>query len=256
MTGEAQTMSVSMIDHPSPNWGDRKGRGPIDMVVLHYTGMANGDLALERLSDPTQEVSAHYLVEEDGRIFRLVPEHGRAWHAGVAYWQGERDINSCSIGIEIVNPGHTWGYRPFPERQVRAVEHLLADIVERHGITPARILGHSDVAPGRKEDPGELFPWPRLAAQGFGVYPSLCDDGRFGGPGALVPAQGSEVAALRGALAQIGYEIMPEPIYDPWTETVVRAFQRHFEPEVFAAGTHGSATGRTRARAAWLSKNL
>ncbi|RYY33924.1 MAG: N-acetylmuramoyl-L-alanine amidase, partial [Sphingomonadales bacterium] len=152
---------LPIIDAPSPNFNDR--RLPVSMIVLHYTGMVSGEAALERLRDPAAEVSAHYLVEEDGRIFRLVDEDKRAWHAGRAHWRGITDVNSASVGIEIVNPGHEHGYRNFTEAQMSAVIPLVAEIKERHGITRGNVVGHSDVAPARKEDPGELFNWHALA---------------------------------------------------------------------------------------------
>ena len=156
---------------PSPNHNERRGDAPIDMIVLHYTGMQTGELAIRRLCDPRSEVSAHYIVDEDGTILQCVPEARRAWHAGKAFWKGERDINSRSIGIEIVNPGHEFGYRPFPEAQVAAVSGLCLDICRRHGILPERVLAPSDVSPDRKEDPGELFPWQQLAEHGIGLLP-------------------------------------------------------------------------------------
>ena len=146
---------------PSPNWNARKL--PVSMVVLHYTGMASGAEAIERLCDPAAEVSAHYLIDEDGTVIRLVDEDKRAWHAGRSYWRGVTDINSASVGIELVNPGHEFGYRPFTDAQMDALIPLLADIVRRHGIAPANVVGHSDIAPARKTDPGELFDWDLLA---------------------------------------------------------------------------------------------
>ena len=146
-------------DRPSPNFGPRPPGAAIDMVILHYTGMRTAEEALERLCDPDAEVSAHYAIDEDGEILRLVDESRRAWHAGQSCWRGDTDINDRSIGIELVNPGHEFGYRAFPEPQMTALEELLGDIVRRRGIAPARILGHSDVAPARKRDPGELFDW-------------------------------------------------------------------------------------------------
>jgi N-acetylmuramoyl-L-alanine amidase len=160
---------MEIIDLPSPNFNDRKA--PIDILLLHYTGMRTAQAAIDRLRDPVAEVSAHYVVDEDGTTYRLVAEENRAWHAGASYWQGARDINARSIGIEIVNPGHEFGYRPFPQPQMRAVLELAQGIVVRHAIRPARVLGHSDVAPLRKEDPGELFDWPFLAAAGVGLWP-------------------------------------------------------------------------------------
>ena len=196
---------------PSPNFGTR--RAAIDMVVLHYTGMESAAAALDRLCDPAAEVSAHYLVDEDGTVWALVDEEMRAWHAGVSSWKGAVDINDRSIGIEIVNPGHEFGYRPFPDAQMRAVETLLADILARRSIAPARVVGHSDVAPARKQDPGELFDWARLAAKGLAVWPA--EDA--GAP----PATEDDAPAL---LAAVGYDTAC-PIDD-----VVRAFQRRFLP--------------------------
>jgi N-acetylmuramoyl-L-alanine amidase len=156
------------IQAPSPNFDRRLA--PPDMIVLHYTGMVDGAAALARLTDPDARVSAHYLVEEDGRIFALVPEARRAWHAGRSFWAGKTDINGGSIGVEVVNPGHEFGYRPFPPPQVAAVIDLLGDIRARWTVPDARILGHSDVAPDRKTDPGELFPWKSLAQAGHGLW--------------------------------------------------------------------------------------
>ena len=152
---------MDFIDTPSPNFDARAL--PVSMVVLHYTGMIDGASAIARLADPEAKVSAHYVVAEDGQVVRMVDEAHRAWHAGRSWWRGTSDINSASIGIEIVNPGHEFGYRPFPEAQIDAVIELLAGIMERHSITRGNVVGHSDVAPARKEDPGELFPWYRLA---------------------------------------------------------------------------------------------
>ena len=150
--------------------GRRTAGTPVDMVVLHYTGMQSAEAALQRLCDPQAEVSAHYLVHEDGQILQCVPEARRAWHAGRSFWQGETDINSRSIGIEIVNPGHEFGYRPFAAAQISAVSELTLDVCHRHEIQPWRVLAHSDVAPERKQDPGELFPWAQLAEEGVGVF--------------------------------------------------------------------------------------
>ncbi|SDM33999.1 N-acetylmuramoyl-L-alanine amidase [Maricaulis salignorans] len=157
-------MMPDPIAAPSPNFNERKL--PISLIVLHYTGMENGAVALERMRDPAAEVSAHYMVEEDGRIFQLVDEDKRAWHAGVSCWRGETDINSSSIGVEIVNGGHDFGLPDFPAVQIAAVIELVKDIMGRHGIGPEGVVGHSDIAPGRKQDPGEKFPWERLAAAG------------------------------------------------------------------------------------------
>src|SRR5262249_42163258 len=143
----------------------------IDMLVLHYTGMQSAAAAIDRLCDPAAKVSAHYLIEEDGTAWRLVDETRRAFHAGVSFWQGTTDVNSASIGIELVNPGHEWGYRPFPDAQMQTLETLAQEILRRHAIPPDRVVGHSDVAPARKQDPGELFDWRRLADAGIGLWP-------------------------------------------------------------------------------------
>jgi N-acetylmuramoyl-L-alanine amidase len=163
-------MAIDVISHPSPNCGPRHGAG-VDMLILHYTGMWEAEDALVRLCDPDAKVSAHYLIHEDGTIHALVAEDMRAWHAGVSFWAGETDINSRSIGIELVNKGHDLGYHDFPEAQMAALCALARDIVARHRIPGARVLGHSDVAPTRKCDPGEKFDWARLAAAGVGLYP-------------------------------------------------------------------------------------
>jgi len=230
---------MTPIAAPSPNF-DARIRPP-DMIVLHYTGMRTGEAALARLRDPEARVSAHYVVEEDGRVFALVPEERRAWHAGKSFWRGERDINACSIGIEIVNPGHEFGYRPFPDLQIETVIALVADIRGRWTIPDARLVGHSDVAPGRKEDPGELFPWKRLVEAGHGLWAEPA-----AAPGAPL-AQGDEgpgVFALQAGLTRLGYDSPPSGAYDAATAAIVRAFQRHWRPE----RVDGAADGETRAR--------
>jgi N-acetylmuramoyl-L-alanine amidase len=211
---------------PSPNHDARTA--PADILLLHYTGMQSGAAACERLCDASAKVSSHYLVYEDGRIDQLVPELRRAWHAGVGSWKGETDINGRSIGIEIVNPGHEFGYRDFPQAQVEAVVALCRDILARHDIPPARVLAHSDVAPGRKQDPGEKFPWARLAAAGIGLWiePAPIGDGD-----ALVPTQrGEDITMLQTMLAKFGYAAALTGIYDEATRDIVTAFQRHFRP--------------------------
>jgi N-acetylmuramoyl-L-alanine amidase len=210
---------------PSPNHGARRA-GPLDMLVLHYTGMDSGAAALARLRDPLSEVSAHYLVFEDGGIVQLVPEARRAWHAGAGAWKGETDVNSRSIGIEIVHPGHAGGLPPYPEAQVAAVTALARDILGRWPIPPERVLAHSDIAPERKEDPGETFPWDRLAAAGIGhhVPPARLRDGRFLARGDA----GQPVEALQAMFALYGYDLPVGGAFDARTEAVVTAFQRHF----------------------------
>src|SRR5215470_14181669 len=164
-------IALEIRDRESPNHGSRGEPARIDMLVLHYTGMESAPAALERLCNPTARVSAHYVVEENGRIWRLVPEVRRAFHAGVSCWEGESNLNAVSLGVEIVNPGHEWGYRPFPGEQMSAVERLCHDLLSRYSIPAHRIVGHSDIAPERKSDPGELFDWHRLARAGLGIWP-------------------------------------------------------------------------------------
>ena len=198
------------------------------MLLLHYTGMPTGRAALARLCDPAARVSAHYLIEEDGRIFALVAEERRAWHAGQAYWQQATDINARSIGIELVNPGHDWGYRRFPEPQMQALLGLAQDVVQRHRIPADRVLGHSDVAPGRKQDPGELFDWRRLAAAGLGLWPASDFVISVHAPVLAAGMSGPAVFDLQTALAAIGYHLEGTASFDPVTELAVIAFQRHF----------------------------
>lgn len=219
-----------VLEHRSPNHGPRRGGGPIDILLLHYTGMQSAEGALKWLCDPRSKVSSHYLVFEDGRIFRLVDEARRAHHAGVSVWAGETDINSRSIGIEIANPGHEFGYRPFPEAQIDAVIALSLDILGRHPIPPERVLAHSDVAPLRKQDPGELFPWGRLHKEGVGHYvpPPPMQDGLSLSGG----ARGPDVVRLRDRLRQYGYGLGDADEFDDEMAAVVTAFQRHFRPEL------------------------
>ncbi|NKB54865.1 MAG: N-acetylmuramoyl-L-alanine amidase [Alphaproteobacteria bacterium] len=196
-------------DHLSPNHGPRATDAVIDMLVLHYTGMVDADAALQRMTDSASEVSAHYMIDEDGKVFRLVDEERRAWHAGVAQWRGHDDINGRSIGIELVNPGHEFGYRAFPEPQMAALISLATAIVGHHSIPPRNVVGHSDVAPSRKEDPGELFDWKRLATAGLGLWP------------AEASGEPDDVPAM---LASYGYDISD-------IDAAVTAFQRHFRTE-------------------------
>jgi N-acetylmuramoyl-L-alanine amidase len=211
------------------------------MIVLHYTGMPDGKAALERLCSPASEVSSHYVVFEDGRIVQCVPEARRAWHAGVSSWAGETDINSCSIGIEITNPGHDYDYPDFPRRQIAALITLCRGISARRHIRPDRVLAHSDVAPARKKDPGERFPWRLLHESGVGhwVEPAPLGDGDVIGRG----DQGDAVKELQSALADYGYEVTPSGDFDAQTHDAVTAFQRHFRP----ARIDGVADPSTRA---------
>ncbi len=222
---------------PSPNHNARKA--PVDMLVLHYTGMASAEAAITRLKDPAAEVSAHYVVREDGVVVQMVSERDRAWHAGVSAWQGDGDLNSRSIGIEIVNGGHDvpladGALPPYPDRQIAAVTSLCRAILARHAIPQTRIVGHSDIAPDRKRDPGEHFPWPRLARAGIGLWPDVT----AGGGGATLIGrglgrsdQGPPVRRVQALLAGIGYGLDLSGCYDEATESVVRAFQRRWLPE-------------------------
>jgi N-acetylmuramoyl-L-alanine amidase len=214
---------------PSPNFGDRQDNRRPDMILLHYTGMPDASAALEHLRSPASKVSSHYFVFEDGRIVQLVPESKRAWHAGAAFWAGETDINSCSIGIEIANPGHDYGYCDFPKRQIAAVTALCRGILTRNTIPPARVLAHSDVAPARKQDPGEKFPWQTLHDSGVGhwVRPAKITNG----PLLALGDRGDAVTAMQKSLSDYGYGIAVNGTYDSATHEVVTAFQRHFRPE-------------------------
>ena len=204
----------------SPNQDARPPGISVDMLVLHYTGMQSAQAAIDRLCDPAARVSAHYVVDESGTVHALVPEDARAWHAGVSSWRGHMDLNDRSVGIEIVNPGHEWGYRPFPALQMAAVCELCLAILGRHPIPPRNVVGHSDVAPDRKQDPGELFDWPGLAKNGVGLWPDQ---------------DAAPVVDVDRALATIGYGLSSD---------AVRAFQRHWRPSAVT----GLADRETRAR--------
>lgn len=218
--------------HPSPNHDARPPGQAVEILLLHYTGMPTGGAALERLCDPAAKVSAHYLIDEDGRIRQLVDEDRRAWHAGLAEWRGRADVNARSIGIELVNPGHEWGYRAFPRPQMASLVALARGILARHPIPPRAVLGHADVAPLRKEDPGELFDWAGLAAAGIGLW-----------PGEAAPAAPDEAAARR-ALAAVGYGYLDQDF-----PAVLRAFQRHFRPAAVTGRLDAETAGRLAALA-------
>jgi len=213
-----------IIDCPSPNFDERDQ--PVSIVVLHYTGMADGPEAIARLRDPEARVSCHYLIGEDGQVLRMVSELHRAWHAGRSYWRGIRNVNAASIGIEIVNPGHEYGYRPFTGQQMEALVPLLADIVARHQIPRANVVGHSDVAPARKQDPGELFDWALLARFKLAVARPTKN---------LVDPHWTDGGFLL-ALERYGYDVR-----DALAVTV--AFQRRFRPELI----DGTIDGECRA---------
>lgn len=242
---------MSLISLPSPNFNERTAVP--DMVVLHYTGMETAKAALDRLCDPEAKVSAHYVVDEDGTVYHLVPEARRAWHAGVAVWKGERDINGVSIGIEIVNPGHEFGYRDFPGVQIDAVTGLLDGIRGRWDIADHRLLGHSDVAPERKQDPGERFPWQTLAEAGHGLWvsPDLPPEGVMGPP-LDIGDTGPGVFALQAALGKLGYDILPGGPYDAQTKAIVTAFQRHW----VQSRIDGKADALTRVRLMALLRHI
>lgn len=221
--------SVVSTVTPSPNYGERKGVLSPDMIVLHYTGMSDAPSAIVRLCTAGTEVSAHYVVLEDGNIVQCVREADRAWHAGASCWAGETDINSHSIGIEIVNRGHDLGYPEFPLRQIAAVIALCKGIVIRRNIAQHRIVGHSDVAPSRKKDPGEKFPWRLLADSGVGLW--VEPEPIVGSEQTMLGASGDDVLALQQGLASFGYGVPLNGQYDATTMDVVVAFQRRFRPE-------------------------
>jgi len=215
-------MSVKAV--PSPNFNDRPRS--VDTLVLHYTGMESGQTALDRMCDPGASVSAHYMVWENGDIVQLVGEDKRAWHAGVSEWMGETDLNDRSIGIEIVNGGHDWPLEggtlpPYPAAQIEAVIALCKGIVQRWNIPQTRVAGHSDIAPTRKDDPGEHFPWQRLSEEGIGLWPETI-------------GEVDEAFEFDLALADIGYD-MAVP------GAAVRAFQRRFRPTL----VNGAADAET-----------
>jgi N-acetylmuramoyl-L-alanine amidase len=212
----------------SPNFGERRAYRWPDAIVIHYTGMPTGEAALKALTDPASEVSSHYLVWEDGAIDQLVAERARAWHAGKAWWKGETDLNSASIGIEIVNPGHDGGSPPFPLPQIEATIALARDICSRCAIAPERVLAHSDIAPARKRDPGEAFPWEALWRGGVGHWTMPAP--LSGGPLFAHEEEGAAVRATQAMLALYGYGVEITGVYDRQTRQVVAAFQRHFRP--------------------------
>jgi len=223
---------------PSPNFNDRDPAVSLQYIVLHYTGMKSGEEALARLCNPQSEVSAHYLIEEDGRIFKLVDEAKRAWHAGKSFWRGVTDINSASVGIELVNPGHMFDYRAFPKVQIEALKQLVKDIAKRHGMNLSQaILAHADIAPARKEDPGELFPWQELASEGIGLWPDV-QQNDYG------HADDGEVQNL---LRSIGYDCPATEAYDRATRAALLAFQRHYECNNLTGTPEKETVARLRA---------
>ncbi|TGY89999.1 N-acetylmuramoyl-L-alanine amidase [Marinicauda algicola] len=230
---------MKITETPSPNFNERKL--PVSILVLHYTGMESGTAALDRLREREAGVSAHYMVEEDGEVFRLVAEDKRAWHAGVSAWRGIEDVNSASVGIEIVNGGHEFGLPPFPEAQIEAVIELCRDVMGRHGIAARDVVGHSDIAPARKADPGERFPWRHLAAAGVGLWPDPA--GKDVAELMRIGAIGDPVEALQLDLQAIGYALTVDGEFGLAMEAVVKAFQRRFRPEAIDGIVDGETAG-------------
>jgi N-acetylmuramoyl-L-alanine amidase len=222
-------LSVLRKHWRSPNFNSRDGAA-VSLLVLHYTGMRTADDALARLCEAETKVSAHYLVEENGIVHPLVDEKDCAWHAGVSFWRGQRNVNPISIGIEVVNPGHEFGYRAVPEIQMKAVAALSMEIIQRHKIAPRDVVGHSDIAPQRKEDPGELFNWQWLARQGVGLWPGKRGRGVEKGRALKAGDEGEDVLKMQSFLAEYGYEVAHDGRFDEPTQKVVVAFQRHFRP--------------------------
>jgi N-acetylmuramoyl-L-alanine amidase len=238
---EAFSPDSNLVDvvAPSPNHGERLGYRRPEYVILHYTGMPSSDAAIALLRDPKAEVSSHYVIEEAGRVVQLVPESRRAWHAGQSSWRGVADMNSASIGVEICNAGHDGGLPAFPHAQIQSVAALCRDIARRYAIPPERFLPHSDIAPSRKRDPGEKFPWRELAQAGVGLWEEAdtpCATSIYGRG-----QEGSHVRALQTMLALYGYDLPASGVYDRDTEVVVAAFQRHFR----AARVDGLADAST-----------
>ncbi len=227
---------------PSPNQDDRPAGSIVDTLVLHYTGMQTGQAAIDRLRDPAAKVSSHYVVGEDGAVVRLVEEHRRAYHAGISSWRGQPVLNDRSVGIEIVNPGHDWGYRPFPRVQMLSVAALCRAIVSRHAIPARNVVAHSDVAPDRKQDPGELFDWESLAAADIGLWPD--------GAGADTASDTSPLQPVRHGLLAIGYAVAPEGEADTALASVLRAFQRHWRQEAVSGLADAGTRARVKAMAA------
>jgi N-acetylmuramoyl-L-alanine amidase len=243
---------------PSPNHGERKGRGVVDMLLLHYTGVPDDKVAINHLCNPGSKVSAHYVVLPDGAVIQLVAESRRAWHAGLGSWGSDTDINSCSIGIELANPGHEHGYPAFPKRQIAATIALSRSIFARHKIPPHHVLAHSDVAPTRKQDPGEKFPWHLLAASGIGLWVKPVRIGREG-PIYTLGETNPAIEETQRLLAQYGYQVPVSGYFDAPTRAVVAAFQRHFRPPRVDGNIDVSTVATLKAllaaRDAWLREN-
>ncbi len=241
----------SLVDRvvPSPNCEARRDGPRADILLLHYTGMQSSQAALERLCDPIAKVSSHYMVFEDGEVVQMVPEALRAHHAGVSFWAGDTDINSRSIGIEIANPGHDYDYPDYPDRQMSAVIELCRDILARNAIPPDLVLAHSDIAPTRKQDPGEKFPWAKLYESGIGLWVKPAPITSDGAPTRSLKQgdSGDAVAKLQKQFAAYGYGLPTTGDYDALTKAVVTAFQLHFRPERVDGIADGSTQTTLRA---------
>ncbi len=217
-----------LSEAPSPNFGPRAAGKKTKYLILHYSGTQNAFDGLKVWQSPEGKLSAHYFIDEDGSAVQMVAEEMRAWHAGVSWWEGETDINSCSVGIEIQNPGHEFGYRHFPDEQMLAVAELCRGIIKRHNILPQHVLAHSDVAPERKKDPGEFFPWEKLAHQGVGLWPRVTEKDELEAEDIMHDAETERHELIKSALTYFGYD----PRVD--FSTTITAFQRHYEQDVFA----------------------
>ncbi len=241
-----------MRQAPSPNHDARPDDQPIDMLILHYTGMRSGQAALDRLRDPASQVSSHYVVEDDGTVFQLVAEDRRAWHAGISHWRGNSALNGRSIGIEIVNPGHEWGYADFPALQLAAVCDLCLGILGRHPIPARNVVAHSDVAPDRKQDPGEKFDWRQFAEQGVGLFPAEVPGHSLENP----LRDAASVAPVRSALIGIGYLLAPQGTADAGLADVLRAFQRHWRAEAITGQADAGTIARLHAVARLCAESI
>jgi N-acetylmuramoyl-L-alanine amidase len=217
-----------VIERPSPNHDARPDGGLIDTLVLHYTGMISAEAALERMTDPAAKVSAHWCIGENGELWRLVAEQRRAWHAGLSHWRGRRSVNDFSVGIELVNPGHEFGYRPFPRAQMDTLVALAQEIVGRHSIEPRNVVAHADIAPLRRQDPGELFDWERLAIAGVGLWPAGIAKQIDTSSAVRRGDRGDRVRRYQERMRAVGYDVVADGEFGETTEAVVRAFQRHF----------------------------
>lgn len=233
-----------MKQSPSPNFNERNAPQGLRYVVLHYTGMKDAQSALDRMCDPTTKVSAHYMIDGSGETFQLVEENQRAWHAGVCRWKDETDLNSLSIGIELVNPGHEFGYRPFPSAQIQALKILLADITRRHTFAADYLLGHSDIAPTRRQDPGELFPWKDLAAAGFGYWPESSPQ---------TPQPPCTPDTIHKLLRQVGYDCPDDD--EAAAQAAETAFLRRYHPEQLSGGFTAESYARLVDLAEHMAKN-